>query len=283
MKPLRYLLDLVRAQKAGANASILTLRAVHALRRELFFSQFSSSERFKDPKRLFSGSFKVFSEGDEDGILHQIFLRIGAGGRTFIEIGIGDGFECNTAFLLTQGWKGVWIDCSADAVCKARANFSQFPVNILCEVVNPGNVDSLLREHCQDNALDLLSIDIDSYDYHVWKSVVTLRPRVVVVEYNASLPPHVSQTIPYRSDFRPQVGTTYFGASLGALVTLAQQKGYSIVGCSVTGVNAFFVRNDLLADHFRGPYTADNHYEPPRYGLLGQIGHAPGVGPWSQV
>lgn len=283
MKPIRYINELVRLKKAAAHASVQLQRTVQALRRDVFFANFCASERFKDPKRLFSGSFKVFSEGDEDGILHQIFSRIGEGSRTFIEIGIGDGFECNTAFLVTQGWKGVWVDCSADAVTKARVNFSQYPVKILRENVKPENVDSLIKDHCPNDNLDLLSIDIDSYDYHVWKSVVSVRPRVVVIEYNASLPPHVSQTIPYRPDFRPKVGTTYFGASLGALVALAQEKCYSIVGCSVTGVNAFFVRNDLLADHFRAPYTAENHYEPPRYGLLGQIGHSPSVGPWSQV
>ena len=39
------------------------------------------------------------------------------------------------------------------------------------------------------------------------------------------------------------------------------------MGCDLCGVNAFFVRNDLLGDHF--PYTAENHYEPFRFNYLG--------------
>jgi hypothetical protein len=30
-------------------------------------------------------------------------------------------------------------------------------------------------------------------------------------------------------------------------------------------VNAFFVRMDLAAGLFCDPFTAENHYEPPRY------------------
>ncbi len=229
------------------------------------------------------GSFKVFSEGDEDGLLHEIFSRIGVVNHTFIEIGIGDGLECNTAFLLTQGWNGVWIDSSPDGVNKARTAFSRFSVEVLHEEVTPANVDGLVASKTNGGSLDVLSIDIDSFDYHVWEGVNAVQPRVVVIEYNATLPPHVSQTIPYDPSIRTKVGTFYFGASLSALAKLAERKGYSLVGCSVTGVNAFFVRNDLLKDHFCPPYTATNHYEPARYGLLGQIGHAPFAGEWHDI
>jgi len=283
MNPIRYIIEFARLQKAAAHASIQTQRAVQALRRDIFFAHFCASDRFKDPKRLFRGSYKVLSEGNEDGMISEVFSRIGAEGCTFAEIGVGDGFECNTAFLLTQGWSGVWFECSIEAVNKARANFCDFPVKIIGERVTLSNVDRLLAEHYEGQSLDLLSIDIDSYDFHVWQAISTVRPRVVVIEYNASIPPHVSQTIPYKENFTPPVGTIYFGASLGALVNLAGKKGYSLVGCSLTGVNALFVRNDLLADHFLQPYTAENHYEPPRYGLIGQPGHAPGVGPWLDI
>ena len=30
-------------------------------------------------------------------------------------------------------------------------------------------------------------------------------------------------------------------------------------------MNSFFVRDDLLGDHFAAPYTAENHYEPQRF------------------
>lgn len=283
MNPIHYFFDFIRTLKNGALASVQTHHTLRALRRDIFLSQIASSDRYTDPKRLFRGAYKVFSEGNEDGMLHEIFARIGLESRQFVEIGVGDGLECNTAFLLTQGWKGTWIDCSAKAVEKARGHFSGYPVDIANEAVTPANVNAILAAKVPTKSCDLLSIDVDSYDYYIWEAITTLCPRVVVVEYNASFPPFVRQTIEYAPNSQPSVGTNYFGASLGALVELGKWKGYSLVGCSLTGVNAFFVRNDLLGDQFCAPYTADNHYEPPRYGLIGQIGHPPAIGSWLQV
>ena len=58
--------------------------------------------------------------------------------------------------------------------------------------------------------------------------------------------------------------TDYHGASLESLNALARQKGYTIVGCCLAGVNAFFVRDDLVRDHFEEPNVA-RLYNPPRY------------------
>jgi hypothetical protein len=57
------------------------------------------------------------------------------------------------------------------------------------------------------------------------------------------------------------------GASLSALEKLGLRKGYSLVGCNITGSNAFFVRNELVSNQFDEPFTAENHYQPPRYFL----------------
>ena len=64
-----------------------------------------------------------------------------------------------------------------------------------------------------------------------------------------------------------------FGASLKAFEILGRQFGYSLVGCDILGINAFFVRDDLIDDHFASPFTAENHYDPPRYGLLYRWAH----------
>ena len=79
-------------------------------------------------------------------------------------------------------------------------------------------------------------------------------------------------------------GSNYFGASLEALVKLGQEKGYRLVGCSFSGANAFFVRNEFAGDHFLDPATAEEHYEPPRY-FFGRLtaGHRPQTGPYVAV
>jgi len=112
---------------------------------------------------------------------------------------------------------------------------------------------------------DLLSVDIDRNDYHVWEKITHYRPRVVVIEYNSGVPPSMSWVVPYEAKaFGLSSFGTGNGASLKALEELGAKKGYSLVGCELCGVNCFFVRNDLIADRFAVPYTAENHFEPPR-------------------
>ena len=43
--------------------------------------------RYKDDKRLLKYGFKAYSQTDEDGIIQEIFQRIGVTNKTFIEIG----------------------------------------------------------------------------------------------------------------------------------------------------------------------------------------------------
>lgn len=97
--------------------------------------------------------------------------------------------------------------------------------------------------------LDLLSIDIDGNDYHVLGAIRSLRPRVLVIEYNGKFPPPMDLVLPYDPAHRWD-GTDYAGNSLQAIANLAKRCGYRLVGTNITGVNAFFVRSDLAGNHF---------------------------------
>lgn len=66
--------------------------------------------RYDDPKKLNRFEHQVFSQNGEDGIIAEIFRRIGTTSREFVEVGAGYGLENNTAFLLLQGWSGGWIE-----------------------------------------------------------------------------------------------------------------------------------------------------------------------------
>src|SRR5437660_108976 len=69
--------------------------------------------RNADPKRLLRHGYKVYSQNDEDGIIAEIFRRIGVVGKTFVEFGVETGVECNTAKLLVEGFRGLWIEANA--------------------------------------------------------------------------------------------------------------------------------------------------------------------------
>ncbi|MEO1188931.1 MAG: hypothetical protein AAFW60_07655, partial [Pseudomonadota bacterium] len=92
----------------------------------------------------------------------------------------------------------------------------------------------------------------------------------------------LSLTVPYEANSSWD-GTSFFGASLTALEKLGREKGYTLVGCCFSGVNAFFVRDDLIGDQFCEPFTAENHYEPPRYRMRYPSGHPPGYGLYEEV
>jgi hypothetical protein len=145
------------------------------------------------------------------------------------------------------------------------------------------NINTLIEHGGVTGDIDLLSIDIDRNDYWIWKAISVIQPRVVVIEYNATLHPPLSLVVPYGPD-RGWDGSNYFGASLEALVRLGHGKGYKLVGCNFSGTSAFFVRGDITGDLFFDPPTAEEHYEPPRYYFaLLKAGHRPQPGPYITV
>jgi hypothetical protein len=253
-----------------------------------FWTETLAQPRYADPKRLLRHGFKVYSQHDEDGIIQEIFRRIGTSKQTFVEFGVETGVECNTAKLLIEGWRGLWIEANAQACKSISSTFEMFlqdrRLTLKQSLVTAENINTLIRSAGVDGKIDLLSIDIDFNDYWVWKAIEIVKPRVVVIEYNAGLRPPLSLTVPYRPNHAGG-GTNFFGASLEALVRLGRIKGYRVVGCNISGSNAFFVREDLCADHFIEPATAEEHYEPPRhfFSLLFAGPHAPQPGPYVTV
>jgi hypothetical protein len=238
--------------------------------------------RAREPKRLLAHGFKAYSQHDEDGIIEEIFRRVGTTTRYFVEFGVGDGMENCTTYLLLQGWRGAWIDGSA-ACYEAIGRHLGFAIadgrlRALHSFITAENIESLFASLGVPSEFDLLSIDIDRNDFWVWRAIEAYRPRVVVIEYNASFREAASLVVPYAASAIWD-GSNYFGASLKALERLGDAKGYRLVGCNLTGVSAFFVRDDLVADRFLPPYTSENHYEPPAYFLRMPNGHPPGVGP----
>jgi hypothetical protein len=208
-----------------------------------------------EPTPLNRAEARVYSQNGEDGIIAWLFSQIGVANRTFVEFGIGDGSECNTANLsITFGWRGLLMEADPHQAERARRFYASRPtapdVRITTARVASETIDDLLRRNGIEGEIDLLSLDIDGNDYWVWQAITAIDPRLVVIEYNASFGPNRSVTVPYREDFdryREHVSGFYHGASLTALTKLGAQKGYVLVGCDSRGSNAFFVQRDSAA------------------------------------
>jgi hypothetical protein len=274
--------EFTRKLRAGADAAIRSEYLLKRIHQTQIMAAIAETSRFRDPLRLLSHGYKVFSQNQEDGMIAEVFRRIGTSSERFIEIGIEDGLECNSTFLLMQGWTGTWIEGSKECADKARLAFASYRVQVLNQYVSAANADAMITDLVGTEELDLLSIDTDTIDYWIWQAIKTVKPRLVVIEYNATWPPYIRKTVAYDPNMVWD-GTNFSGASLGALEAIAREKGYCLVGCSLAGVNAFFVREDLVADKFCAPFTAENHYELPRFDLAGPFGHRAGMGRWIDV
>ena len=184
------------------------------------------------------------------------------------------GAECNSRLLLEQGWMGLRMD----------GMDQPGPTDIRQEFITAENINELFEAYDVPDEFDVLSIDIDSNDYWVLKALdERYRPRVLVMEYNASLGPVDRKTIAYDPHHVWDV-SSYFGASLAALHSVASARGYALVGCDSAGVNAFWVRDNALAG-FESLTPADA-FQPPGYGLHvwgRHIGFSPSARPFVLV
>jgi hypothetical protein len=187
----------------------------------------------------------VHSQNGEDGILAEVFRRIGITNGTFCEFGAWDGKHLSNCYALYElGWSGFYIEGNSDRFEDLRANVSDERVEpILAYVRTDGDstLEAILartrRFQAGQTSLDLLSIDIDSDDLAVWRSVKTLRPKVVIIEFNPTIPLDVIYENSPKGANR--------GNSARAIYELALIKNYDFV--SVVGANMIFV--DRHVDH----------------------------------
>ncbi|MFV2061145.1 MAG: FkbM family methyltransferase [Gammaproteobacteria bacterium] len=241
--------------------------------------ELKKSARYQDPKHLIRFGEKIYSQNEEDGIIKEIFNRIGVTNKIFVEFGIGDGLENNTLALLLSDWKGLWMDGSTRSINNIKDHFkcviNNNRLKALEIFVTKENINELISTNIDEKEIDLLSIDIDGNDATIFKAITAISARVVVIEYNSKFPPPVKFSVDYDPTHNWQ-GDDYMGASISYLEDCFNEKGYKLVGCDLLGTNAFFVRDDLVGDKFLQPYTAEHHYEPARYHLVGRIsGHSP--------
>ncbi|WP_298551944.1 hypothetical protein [uncultured Parabacteroides sp.] len=242
------------------------LNLILATNCDLLVAKMLDNPKYVDPKRLETYGFSVYSQNDEDGIIQEIFNRIGISSKIFVEFGVGHGLENNTAYLLMQGWKGLWIEGSSKFVKQIKRIYKKPLENkqLILEhsFITKDNINELIGTHF-NGEIDLLSVDIDGNDYYVWKNITCINPRVVIAEYNAKFPPPCRFSIPYNENHIWD-GSDLMGMSLQTATDLAESLGYQLVGTNLNGVNAFFVRKDLVNNLFAESSAAIlyNAYRP---------------------
>lgn len=201
----------------------------------------------------------VTSQIGQDGILEKIFGVIGDGKKFCVEFGAWDGkFLSNTwNLIVNKRWNGVLIEGNLEKFKQLTLNHAGSEVKAIRGYVGlegENSLDSLLAKCGAPADPDLISIDVDGNDWHIWKSLTRHRPRVVLIEFNPSIPNDVF----FVQDPRPDVN---HGSSLLAMIELGKQKGYSLICADCW--DAFFVVDELF-DIFKIPdNTIDSMYAYP--------------------
>jgi len=183
------------------------------------------------------------SQSNEARILEGLVSRYPVP-RLFIEFGFG-AWEFNCASLASS-FEGLLLDGDLANVSYAR---KALPARVHCEHVwlTLETID-VIERFAEGRALGILSVDVDGNDFWLLRRLIWIRPAIVVCEFNRAfgLRPLTVPYDPAFERFQKHPSGLYFGASIAALDYLCRQHGYTLVAISSNGVNAFFVRSDLL-------------------------------------
>jgi hypothetical protein len=190
----------------------------------------------------------IYSQNGEDGVIAEIFQHLPhATPKWYVEFGAWDGrYGSNCYALALAGWRGVMIEGDPHRFERLQRTARRFSGRMLavCAFVESGpHLEQILATLDVPSEFGLLSIDIDSFDYEIWKGMDVYRPAVVVIEIDSSTLPGIR---------RVWAGENCAATTFTSMVELGRSKGYTPV-CH-TG-NLFFVRDDL-AGHV-GPLPAD--------------------------
>jgi hypothetical protein len=220
---------------------------------------------------------KVFSQNGEDGIIAEICNRISLPSDYFVEFGVETGIQCNCRQLALNGWKGLMIEGSPDMFGQLINNYRDYDVNLVHSFITAENIVSTFERNDVPKQLGLLSVDIDGNDYWVLKEILLAqyRPYILIAEYNAYHEPPVEWIMKYNPNHTWD-GTSYQGVSLQSLTKLCNKFEYGLVATDNAGVNAFYVRRDIIENYNLTELTSIEAYHPARYfGHMnnGEYGH----------
>jgi hypothetical protein len=215
----------------------------------------------------------VYSQNGEDGIIEALLDQLPERNSWCVEFGAWDGEQMSNCANLIRNhdYSAVLIEASPERFRDLQATWRNNPrvtgLNAFVGFRPDDNLDVLLAGTAVPNDPDIISIDIDGNDYHVWAATRKLRPKIVCVEFNPTIP----NAVEFVQAASPQVRQ---GNGVASLVQLGHEKRYELVCCS--SLNAFFVD----AAYFELFQIEDNSLETLRpdremttYLFVGYDGH----------
>jgi hypothetical protein len=174
----------------------------------------------------------------EDGIIEKILDILPENDKWCVEIGAWDGVLGSNAINLIKNkdYHAVLVEGHPQKFDKLTQTWKDHPkvIGINSYVTSSGknSLDQLLSKTLLPNKFDFLSIDIDGNDYHLWNSLNNFTPKLVVIEFNPTIPNEVEFVQEDNFELNQ-------GSGILSMTKLAKSKGYELV-CA-TFNNAYFV------------------------------------------
>ena len=179
------------------------------------------------PNSLLKYYSSKYSQRGQDGILAEIFRRIGISKGFFVELGAWDGIHMsNCRSLYDQGWGGLFIEALEDRYKDLVNNYKQYPhiyTHKAMVTTNGTTLDTILKKYSIDSKMvNFISIDIDGLDLNMFESL-TFSPDVVLVEGGFSWSPHLKDRVP------DTIAGKDLQQPLAVVFKVARSKGYDPV------------------------------------------------------
>ena len=212
----------------------------------------------------------VYSQHGEDGVFEALIGKIPTAGNFIVEFGAYDGIcMSNSRYHVNEkGWSALLIEADSRFYSSLRDLYKDnHEVKTVKSFVTTDNINDLFHDASVPQDFDILSIDIDSIDYYVWEALTEFTPKIVVIEYNASIPPDQTYVVE-ESKAVECSGTSREGASILSLYELGKRKGYQLVYAELNGANLFFVHEDYMGYFDAQDIQPRDVYQPPQFGIL---------------
>ena len=257
--PVKWILNFRREFALIRFETIRQTRIQQAILKELLM------QNNNDENPLLKYEYQTFSQNGEDGIINEIFNRLGITKGEFIEIGTGDGSENNTRLLLELGWKGTWIDGNPNCLNSIYNELAHFisskKLNAQLNFVDSDNINSILKNNNISPDVDLLSLDLDLTTHLVWEALTYITPKVLVIEYNGFFPKNTLWQANIKGN-ESWDGSINMGASLSTIIKISEVKNYKLIGTELSGTNAFFVHQSI--QHYFTDFIDVANHQPAR-------------------
>ena len=186
----------------------------------------------------------IYSQTGEEGIIEFLLKKIlkNLDNLNVCEFGAWNGVHLSNTFYFVKKYKAkaLYIEKNKEKFKDLIQLRAKYPT---IKAINTSvgryyndkkSLDKLLNKYLNKKKLDVLSIDIDSYDLDVWESLKNFFPKIVIIEINSELGTDIKR----RHGDKNCIGNSFLST-----VEVAKKKNYQLI--SHMG-NCIFVKNNYL-------------------------------------